>query len=51
MAISIDEWRVDTRTPAPPSPAPARGARPESKLDLRRELERLCERELRLRAD
>jgi hypothetical protein len=51
MAVNIDELQVETQAPAAPSGAPAAGATPQPKLDLKAELQRLCERELRVRAD
>ena len=52
MAISIDELQVETQTPAPPAPAANGGdAKSQPKLDFGRELQKLREREVRLRAD
>ena len=51
MAVTIDELQVETQAPAAPASAPATGAAQQPKTDLRAELERLRERELRLRAD
>lgn len=52
MAVAIDELQVETQ--APPAPAgsgPGAGGKPPAKLDLKVEMERLWEREIRLRAD
>ena len=51
MAVNIDELQVETEKPAAPEGnAPAGGA-PQAKPDIRAEMERIRERELRLRAD
>ena len=52
MAVTIDDLDVQTQPSGAPSTAPAgSGAQQQPKQDIRAELEKLRERELRLRAD
>jgi hypothetical protein len=54
MAVSIDELQVETQGPAAHSGAPATGAakqQPQQKPDMKAEMDRLRERDLRLKAD
>ena len=51
MSVNIDELQVETQPPASAPPAASAGPATEGKLDIRVELERMRERELRLRAD
>jgi hypothetical protein len=52
MAVTIDDLEVQTQPSAAPSNAPAAGAaQQQPKQDIKAELEKLRERELRLRAD
>lgn len=51
MSVTVDELQVETQAPAAPPSAPAAGAPKQPQLDIKAEMERLHERELRLQAD
>ena len=54
MAVTIDDLQVETQPPARPagaSPSQSGSPSPQAKPDFKAEMERLRERELRLRAD
>jgi hypothetical protein len=51
MSVTIDDLDVQTQPSAAPSNAPAASAAPRPKQDIKAELEKLRERELRLKAD
>jgi hypothetical protein len=56
MPVSIDELQVETQAPAPQAGGAAAGAgkehsKPDIKTEIKAEMDRLHERELRLRAD
>ncbi len=51
MSVTIDDLEVETQPSAAPPNAPAAGAAQQPKLDVKAELDKLRERELRLRAD
>lgn len=55
MAVTIDELQVETQPATPPGApagaAPAKGGSSQGKQDLHAEIEKMRERELRLRAD
>ena len=51
MAVTVDELHVETQAPAAPPSAPSGGAPKQPQLDIKAEMERLHERELRLQAD
>lgn len=51
MSATIDHLEVETQPSAAPSNAPAAAAGQQQKVDVKAELDKLRERELRLRAD
>jgi hypothetical protein len=52
MAVSIDELQVETQQPAPAAPAASSGGgAPQPQSDLKSDMEKLRERDLRLQAD
>ena len=51
MAVDIQDLQVETQAPPAPSAAGAASAAPPAEPDLKREMEKVRERELRLQAD
>ena len=51
MAVTIDELTVETQEPPARSTQPASTSQPQHNYDLRAAMERLRERDLRLKAD
>jgi hypothetical protein len=51
MSVTIDDLQVQTQPAGAPSSEPAAGSGQQQKPDIKAELEKLRERQLRLRAD